>query len=287
MRVVSWNIHWGCGKDGRIRIHAIIDVLRRLNPDVICLQEVAANHPELEGSASANQFKQLAGAFGGYHAIEHAPSEIYRNNVPRLFGNLILSKYRITQAQRHMLPWPVEPGRPSGMPRGATEVVLDAPGARLRLVTTHLEYHSPLQRMAQVRRLRELHADACQRAQSAAPDPELDPPYQLGPRPASAVYCGDFNMAPGADDYQAWLAPGMDGVIGLVDAWSVAHPGQAHAPTTGLHDYPWPEKPDCYDYFFVTDDLAPRVAGVEVQSETAASDHQPVVLDLAPGSSSG
>ena len=62
MRVVSWNIHWGCGKDGRIRIHAMIDVLRRLNPDVICLQEVAANHPELEGSASANQFKQLAGA---------------------------------------------------------------------------------------------------------------------------------------------------------------------------------------------------------------------------------
>ena len=76
MRVVSWNIHWGCGRDGRIRIHAIIDVLRKLNPDVICLQEVASNHPELEGSASASQFKQLAGAFGGYHMIEQAPSEI-------------------------------------------------------------------------------------------------------------------------------------------------------------------------------------------------------------------
>ena len=61
MRVVSWNIHWGCGKDGRIRIHAIIDVLRKLNPDVICLQEVASNHAELEGNANANQFRQLAG----------------------------------------------------------------------------------------------------------------------------------------------------------------------------------------------------------------------------------
>src|SRR5881398_1269843 len=78
MRVVSWNIHWGCGRDGRIRIHAIIDVLRKLNPDVICLQEVAANHPELEGSASASQFRQLGGALGGYHMIEHAPSEIYQ-----------------------------------------------------------------------------------------------------------------------------------------------------------------------------------------------------------------
>ena len=284
MRVVSWNIHWGCGKDGRIRIHAIIDVLRKLNPDVICLQEVAANHPELEGSASANQFKQLAGAFGGYHAIEHAPSEIYRNNVPRLFGNLILSKYRITQAHRHALPWPVDPGGAPGMPRGAIEVVLDAPGAKLRLLTTHLEYHSPLQRLAQVHRLRELHAEACARAGSFAAHPELDAPYQLGLRPASAIYCGDFNMAPGADDYHALLAPGATGVPGLVDAWTVSHPDQGRSPTAGLHGYPWPEKPECYDYFFVTDDLVPRVAAVEVLSETAASDHQPVVLDLVPGS---
>ena len=133
MRVVSWNIHWGCGKDGRIRIHAIIDVLRRLNPDVICLQEVAANHPELEGVATANQFKQLAGAFGGYHTIEHAPSEIYRNNMPRLFGNMLLSKFRITQAQRHMLPWPPDPGSPAGMPRGMIEAVLDTPQGKVRL----------------------------------------------------------------------------------------------------------------------------------------------------------
>ena len=83
MRVVSWNIHWGCGKDSRIRIHAIIDVLRKLNPDIICLQEVAANHPELEGNASANQFRQLAGAFGGYQPVLEPTSEIYQNNMPR------------------------------------------------------------------------------------------------------------------------------------------------------------------------------------------------------------
>lgn len=283
MRVVSWNIHWGCGKDGRIRIHAIIDVLRKFNPDIICLQEVAANHPELEGSATANQFKQLAGAFGGFHPIEHAPSEIYRNNVPRLFGNLILSKYRITQAQRHLLPWPADPASRPGMPRGAVEVVLDTPGAKLRLITTHLEYHSPLQRMAQVQRLRELHAETSERARSFTPHPEMDAPYQLGERPASAIYCGDFNMAPGSTEYQALLAPHADGAPGLVDAWELRHAGQARAPTAGLHGYPWPDKPDCYDYFFVTEDLARRVAAVEVQAETAASDHQPVVLDLIPG----
>lgn len=279
MRVVSWNIRWGCGKDGRIRIHAIIDVLRRLNPDVVCLQEVAANHSELEGSATANQFKQLGGAFGGYHAMEHAPSELYKNNSPRLFGNLILSKYRISQVHRHLLPWPADPENPAGMPRGLMETVIDAPSGKLRLMTTHLEYYSALQRRAQVQRIRELHAEASARARIFQPDPSLDAPFQLGFRPASSILCGDFNFTPDSGDYQAMLAP-IDGAPAFVDAWRVAHGSVARAPTTGLHGYPWPDKPDCYDYFFVTDDLAPRVATVDVQSETAASDHQPVVLDL-------
>jgi endonuclease/exonuclease/phosphatase family metal-dependent hydrolase len=281
MRVVSWNIHWGCGKDGRIRIHAMIDVLRRLNPDVICLQEVAANHPELEGSASANQFKQLAGAFGGYHAMEHAPSEIYQNNVPRLFGNLILSKYRISQVHRHLLPWPADADNPAGMPRGLLETVVEAPGGKLRLLTTHLEYYSPLQRMAQIARIRELHAEASARALLFQPDPSLDAPFQLGYRPGSAILCGDFNFAPDAPDYAALLAAPAAGSLGLVDAWRVVHGDKPRAPTTGLHGYPWPDRPECYDYFFVTDDLAPRLTALDVQSETAASDHQPVVLDLA------
>jgi len=279
MRVVSWNIRWGCGKDGRIRIHAIIDVLRRLNPDVICLQEVAANHPELDGSASANQFKQLAGAFGGYHAMEHAPSEIYKNNVPRLFGNLILSKYRISQVHRHLLPWPADPAHP-GMPRGLLETVVDAPTGKLRLLTTHLEYYSPLQRMAQVGRIRELHAEACARAGLFQPDPNLDAPFQVGFRPGSAILCGDFNFAPGASDYQALVHPRDDGALALVDAWGALHGDMARAPTAGLHGFPWPEQPACYDYFFVTDDLAPRLKALDVQSETAASDHQPLVLEL-------
>ncbi|MEH6438232.1 endonuclease/exonuclease/phosphatase family protein [Massilia sp. DD77] len=280
MRVVSWNIHWGCGKDGRIRIHAIIDVLRRLNPDVVCLQEVAANHPELDGSATANQFKQLGGAFGGYHLMEHAPSEIYKNNVPRLFGNLILSKYRISQVHRHLLPWPADPESPAGMPRGLLETVIDAPSGKLRLMTTHLEYYSARQRMAQVQRIRELHVEACARARIFQPDPNLDAPFQLGFRPGSAILCGDFNFAPQSEDYARLLAAPESGALALQDAWRIVHRDAPRAPTTGLHGYPWPERPECYDYFFVTEDLAERVRVLDVLSETAASDHQPVVMEL-------
>lgn len=281
MRVVSWNIHWGCGKDGRIRIHAIIDVLRKLNPDVMCLQEVAANHPELEGSASANQFKQLAGAFGGYHSIDQATSEIYRNNVPRLFGNMVLSKYRITQAHRHLLPWPPDPAGRPGMPRGALEVVVEAPNGKLRVLNTHLEYYSQTQRMAQARQLKHLHWEACERARLFQPDPSLDAPYQLGMRPASAIICGDFNFIQDSHEYAELLGPAGEGALPLVDAWRATHPHQARSPTVGLHGFPWPEKAECLDFFFVTSDLAERISSVEVQSETSASDHQPIVLDLA------
>ena len=281
MRVVSWNIHWGCGKDGRIRIHAIIDVLRKLNPDVICLQEVAANHPELEGNANANQFRQLAGAFGGYQPVLEPSSEIYQNNLPRQFGNILLSKYRITQVHRHRLPWPPDPSSPPGMPRGLIEAVLDAPNGKVRVLTTHLEYYSLAQRMAQVRHLRYLHWEACERARIFQPDPTLDAPFQLGFRPGAAIFCGDFNFAPDSPEYQALLAPGEDSGIPLVDAWRYKHPDSARAPTVGLHGFRWPDRPDCYDYFFVTEDLAERVNSVEVQSETAASDHQPIVLDIS------
>jgi endonuclease/exonuclease/phosphatase family metal-dependent hydrolase len=280
MRVVSWNIRWGCGKDGRIRIHAVIDVLRKLNPDVICLQEVAANHPELEGGAGSNQFKQLAGAFGGYHSIEQATSEIYRNNMPRLFGNLVLSKYRITQVHRHLLPWPADPANPPGMPRGVIEAVLDTPIGKLRVLNTHLEYYSAAQRMAQVRQLKYLHREACERARLPAPDPTLDAPFQFGARPGTAILCGDFNMTAESPEYQQLLSPD-EGALPLVDTWRAIHPSQPRAPTTGLHGFPWPEKANCFDFIFVTEDLAGHISGADVQSETAASDHQPIMLDLA------
>lgn len=280
MRIVSWNIHWGCGKDSRIRIHAIIDVLRKLNPDIICLQEVAANHPELEGNATANQFRQLSGAFGGYQPVLEPTSEIYQNNVPRLFGNLLLSKYRITQVHRHLLPWPPDPASPAGMPRGVIEVVVDTSGGKLRVATTHLEYYSAVQRMAQVKRIKYLHWEACERSRIFQPNPSLDAPFQLGFRPGTAVYCGDFNFTPESPDYAEMLAPG-DGALPLVDAWRLKHPDSARAPTAGLHGYKWPDRADCFDYFFVTEDLAPRISEATVQSETAASDHQPIVLDLS------
>ena len=51
MKLVSWNIQWCLGIDGRVDPKRIVDEARALADfDVLCLQEVAANFPALKGS---------------------------------------------------------------------------------------------------------------------------------------------------------------------------------------------------------------------------------------------
>ena len=66
-----------------------------------------------------------------------------------------------------------------------------------------------------------------------------------------------------------------------MDAWSVAHPDVANEFTVGLNGCAWPDRAYCCDYFFVSEDLRDRVRSVAVDQETAASDHQPIALELA------
>ena len=51
MRLLSWNIQWCRGVDGRVDPERIARVARELaDADVICLQEVARGFPSLAGS---------------------------------------------------------------------------------------------------------------------------------------------------------------------------------------------------------------------------------------------
>ena len=63
--IISWNVN---GVRAALKKGAM-DFFADSKADVICLQEVASNHAELEGNASANQFRQLTGAFGGYQPV--------------------------------------------------------------------------------------------------------------------------------------------------------------------------------------------------------------------------
>jgi endonuclease/exonuclease/phosphatase family metal-dependent hydrolase len=168
------------------------------------------------------------------------------------------------------------------MQRSAIEVVVQAPWGPLRVTTTHLEYYSAIQRAAQVGALRMLHQEACSHASAPRIQEDAGQPFQALPRPASAILTGDFNFKPDDPEYRRITRPFDLGTApALVDAWTLAHPGIAHAPSAGLYEDSWAKSPFCCDFIFVTADLAARVRNVAIDAQTQASDHQPVLIEIA------
>ena len=275
MRLLQWNIQWCRGTDGVVDPARIARVARELcDPDVCCFQEVAVNFPALAGSAGEDQVALLGAAFPGFSAhFAWAVDVPDGRSGRRRFGNLILSRLPVRRVLRHSLPWPAHDDVPS-MPRVALEAVVEAPWGALRVTTTHLEYYSAPQRAAQVARLCEIEAEA--RAHAAArPAQRYDSgPFHPFERPAASILCGDFNMRPDdplvAQLQQSWR-----------DAWRVARPGVAQSPTFGVFDAQFASEPYCCDFLFVSEDLAPRLAAVRVDSDCRASDHQPVIAEFS------
>ena len=280
MKLITWNIQWCRGCDGRVDPARIARVAREMADfDVLCLQEVASNYPDLAGSSGENQFEALAGLFPRYTVVKGIATDVPAPQGDRReFGNAIVTRLPILQAFRRLLPWPADPSA-SSMQRAALEVVLDTPSGSVRVTTTHLEYYSAKQRAAQVEALRGLQIEAAGHA--AAPAPAKEGPFRTVPRPASAILTADFNFPPEDALHARLQSPLAPGVPAYRDAWQLRHPGRVHAPTIGVHDKEqWPGPPLAFDFIFVTEDLAHRVEDVVVDSQTDASDHQPVLLEL-------
>ena len=287
MKLLSWNIQWCRGVDGRVDPERIArEVCAMADADVICLQEVARNFDTLAGSAGEDQFKELAAAFPGYTAIEGIAVDVPdETGGRRQFGNLLLSRLSVRQAWRHLLPWPTDASH-ADMQRVAIEAVIEAPpglgnAGDVRVTTTHLAYYSATQRLAQVNALRDLHAAAQGHREPPKRADTSRGPFHWRARPGPGIVTGDFNCEPGSPGHARMLAPLDDGTPALRDAWALTHPSQPHAPTVGLFDsVQWPRQFAC-DFVFVSADLAPRITAFEVDHASAASDHQALVLTLA------
>jgi endonuclease/exonuclease/phosphatase family metal-dependent hydrolase len=283
MKLITWNIQWGRGADGRVDLDRIVAHAQRFADfDVLCLQEVSAGHDQLPGCDGSDQFEQLAERLHAYEPFAGvAMDTLGPAGKRRRFGNMLLSRLPVRQVFRHLLPWPVEDGVMS-MQRVAIEATLDTPLGLLRVTTTHLEYYSPRQRAIQIDRLRELHRESAARAQIHRPGDAPDGPFEAVPHTAAAVLCGDCNFKPEDPDHVQVLGSFDPATPALLDAWEIAHPGRPHDPTVGVHDKKqWPQPPFTFDFAFVSADIASRVRDVRVDATTDASDHQPVLVELA------
>jgi endonuclease/exonuclease/phosphatase family metal-dependent hydrolase len=194
LRVLTLNI-WNLSGRWRSRREAILRVVRRCGPDVVCLQEVVANE-------RGNQAEWLASELGDW-SIAYAGEPLVAATAR--FGNAVLSR------------WPIETHSSAQLPYVPDElevqrVVVHARTGGVDVFSTHLAWQ--LHDAA----LRERQVQALVRFVSA----RTDPAAPLGP-----VVAGDFNAEPdsSAVRYLSGLAS-LDGTsVYLQDAWRLAGDG--------------------------------------------------------------
>jgi endonuclease/exonuclease/phosphatase family metal-dependent hydrolase len=279
MKLVTWNTQWCCGLDGVVSPGRIVQGARALADfDVLCLQEIAVNYPRLAGDAGHDQPALLAQLLPGFQFFFGAAVDEFEGGQRRRFGNLVATRLPVTQVQHHPLPYPADAGVRS-MPRMCTVVTLRDPQlGPVRVMTTHLEYYSKVQRMAQAQALRELHLAYC--AQAGAPPQESDDgsPFQSKVHTMQAILCGDFNLEPTEPEYAVLTQASAQGQ--LRDSWRLLHGQTPHAPTFRLFDRRYGPEPVACDFVFVSDALKSSVRTLAIDAKTQASDHQPVMLEL-------
>jgi endonuclease/exonuclease/phosphatase family metal-dependent hydrolase len=280
VKLVTWNTQWCCGNDGVVSPRRIVEGARALADfDVLCLQEIAVNYPRLRGNAAHDQPAMLAELLPGFQLFFAAAVDEWEGGERRRFGNLVATRLPVAGVQQHILPYPADGGVRT-MPRVcAVATVIDPRLGPVRIMTTHLEFYSKKQRMAQAHALRDLHAEYC--AHAVAP-PELSrdgSPFQSKTHTSNAILCGDFNFEAHEPEYAAVTAP-FDGGR-LWDSWRLLNGAAPHPPTFRIHDRTYGPDPVACDFLFISDSLKGRVKSMAIDGGTQASDHQPVAIELA------
>jgi len=294
MRILSWNVQWFQGIDGRVDMARVLREARMFaDPDVLCFQEVAIGETSLTGRTARDQLAALQRHLPGWtvwfasgvdDVLSQGPMQTGQSFAR--FGNVLATRLPVRHVRRGSLPYPSSWDAAQTMPRCWLAVTVEADIGPAVIVTTHLEYASAEHRMLQVRALRDLYR--CDQELAARPPPgEFDGPFRHRVFPAAWLVCGDFNMIPGSPEYRELI--GHDTAGGLIDAFSVARPAVAHTPTFRCFDQRYGKTPVCCDFFFVSEALAPKISVFRTHEATRVSDHQPIMLELtssSPGSQS-
>lgn len=142
LRIVTWNIHKGIGTDRKYQLERILAVLRDLDADVVCLQEVDRGVPR---SGFEDQAERLSDELGYPHASLGLNVRVKGG----AYGNLTLSKHPLSDIHNVDLTVPPKKRRSALVTRVEVGPTTGWMLANVHLGLMHME------RKIQVRRLLE------------------------------------------------------------------------------------------------------------------------------------
>ena len=158
LRVVTWNIHGGVGRDGRRDARRVAEHLAALRPDVAALQEVDSRH---DRHSDPDMFELLRRQVGD-HGL-HAPT---LGNDRGHYGQLLASRWPLAETTVHDIS---VAGRE---PRRVLDARIAAGRTSIRVLAAHLGL-AARERRVQLVRLRAI--------------------VEAGDRRLPIVILGDFN----------------------------------------------------------------------------------------------
>ena len=282
MKIVTYNIQFGLGKDGRNDLGRIAREVR--GADIIALQEVERNWQHSgfvdQPKVLSDLLKQYYWVYGPYFDVDASQKNIDGTiaNVRRQFGNMILSKTPILSTRLFPLPKTIITDQ-RNMVMGMLEGVVGlGKGQALRVYNTHLSAKSASDRIAQIHCIRKVIAQAPgeggtwtgSSAHALWLEDKIAPPM-----PDQFMLLGDFNHCASDPEY-SHLVRRDEKECSLIDCWTLT----GHEMHEGI-TFPASEPGDGQriDFAFVGPSIQLKIRKSWIDGEAQGSDHQPFWIE--------
>ncbi len=285
MKLVSYNIQYGKGKDGKVDIDRIIGEID--GADIVALQEIDRHWPRTD---FADQLQQLTAAKSEFYWVFGAGVDLhpFRSNLEdkgarSQFGNLILSRYPISSTRHYLLPKYGSVNSVS-IQRSVIEATIRCPGKAIRVYSLHLTHLSAQTRLPQIDKLLAIHRDAVMQGHPVSGDlrgMDWEDGVDDQRVPAEAIIMGDFNCPPDTEEYLKMVGPVSDygghitNPAGFVDAWTHCGHDKHAGITSDVRGVP-----ARLDYCFVSSSIRNKLSSCHVDELAQGSDHQPLWTEI-------
>lgn len=200
-------------------------------------------------------------------------------------GNMVLSRTPIHLSRNLLLPRS-RSFEAMDFQRGALEALIETPLGPIRFYSTHLDHRSPVERLSQIRFLRERLLNYPLEGGGLSGVAEIGLPDL--PCPEAFVVMGDFNMLAGSPEHVE-LAGQPDHEFGMPVTADLAVDAAARLGAAGADLVTWvdPKRPGDasrykrIDHIFTSASLAKSLRRLWVDRQVAGSDHLPVWVEMA------